>query len=342
LITVKDTKDRNDTLYGNYYPAKYDFGKTSKDKNLSGYKIINIIDTQHDPVVEFGNGKRLTRESPIVFSGNPQQMQSQRSVETARTNYPVFNIIERTSKAIGLTKPTIFSIFKGIHDSKKVKMFNNPEGFAHIFINEIQEELADHVARKIEYSLSKDFDTSQMEKYEYRFEDYAATKPPNIEQALFAAEQPPSYGEPLAEPILETFFPKSKEFPQRELIDGSANSLYDLIQTDSDVERNFVDKRLKADDTKGNIVCYFKFPANFKIHVPRIIGNYNPDWGIVRIGPDGKAKIQLVRETKGSSDPNQLRFSNEKRKIECAEKHFKALNISYRQVTDKTPDWEVP
>jgi type III restriction enzyme len=115
--------------------------------------------------------------------------------------------------------------------------------------------------------------------------------------------------------------------------------MYDQIQTDSDVERNFVDLRLKEDDKKGNIVCYFKFPANFKIRIPKIIGNYNPDWGIVRISKDGKAKIQLVRETKGSSDPNQLRFSNEKRKIECAKKHFKALNISYRQVTDKMPDW---
>ena len=159
---------------------------------------------------------------------------------------------------------------------------------------------------------------------------------------MFAAEPPPSYIVPSTEPVLDTFFPKSKEYPQRELIDGSTNSLYDLIQTDSDVERNFVDNRLKEDDKKGNIVCYFKFPANFKIRVPRIIGNYNPDWGIVRIGSDGKAKIQLVRETKGSSDPNQLRFSNEKRKIECAEKHFKVLDIDYRQVTDKTPDWHKP
>jgi len=346
-IYISDTKGRDDTLFGNYYPVKFDFGKRTKDKNLSGYKIVSIIDDKHDPIVIFGNGKKLTRESPISFSGNPQQIQSQRTVQTGNTNYPVFNILERSSKAIGLTKHTILSIFKGLHEHKKSKIFNNPEGFIHVFINEIREELADHIAHKIVYSLSRAF-PEKTDFNEYHVEDYTPSKPENLQQGLFVADEAPPYItlKPNSTNFqfdnnlpLDVYFPISKEYPQRELIEGSTHSLYDFIQTDSDVERNFVDLRLKDDDKKGNIVCYFKFPANFKIRVPRIIGNYNPDWGIVRIGADGKAKIHLVRETKGSSDPNQLRFSNEKRKIKCAEKYFKALNISYRQVTDKMPYW---
>jgi len=135
---------------------------------------------------------------------------------------------------------------------------------------------------------------------------------------------------------LDDYFPRTKQFPQRELIPGSRHSLYDFIQKDSDVEERFVKNRLCQDDKEGKIICYFKFPANFKIHIPKIIGNYNPDWGIVRVLPDGKTIIQLIRETKGNTDPKQLRFANEGRKILCAQKHFNALGIDYRQVTDTT------
>ena len=92
---------------------------------------------------------------------------------------------------------------------------------------------------------------------------------------------------------------------------------------------------MQEDDRKGNLVCYFKFPANFKMRIPKIIGNYNPDWGIVRFEADGQTKVQLVRETKGSMNPNLLQFPNEKRKIDCAKKHFKVIGVKYRQVNDQ-------
>jgi len=69
------------------------------------------------------------------------------------------------------------------------------------------------------------------------------------------------------------------------------------------------------------------------------IVNYNPDWGIVRLLPGDKTSIQLVRETKGSEDPKRLHFANEGRKIMCAQKHFDALKINYRQITDETLDY---
>jgi len=128
-----------------------------------------------------------------------------------------------------------------------------------------------------------------------------------------------------------------KRFPQRELLEGTKASLYDQVQFDSDVEKRFVENYLKEDD---KILFYFKFPGKFKIDLPKIIGNYNPDWGIVRMSEDGKVKLELVRETKGGKDLALLRFPNEQRKVRCAKKHFMQLEIDYRHVDDdRTPNW---
>jgi len=135
---------------------------------------------------------------------------------------------------------------------------------------------------------------------------------------------------------VEEIFPESKKFPQRELLEGNRTSLYDQIQFDSDVEKRFVVNYLKEDD---KILFFFKFPNKFKINLPKIIGNYNPDWGIVRMSEDGKYKLELVRETKGAMDTTKLRFPNEQRKIACAKKHFAELKVDYRHVDDKTTHW---
>jgi restriction endonuclease len=49
----------------------------------------------------------------------------------------------------------------------------------------------------------------------------------------------------------------------------------------------------------------------------------------------------LVGETKGNIDTTLVQFKNEKRKIDCAKKHFKAIGIDYRSLDDKIPNyWE--
>jgi len=135
---------------------------------------------------------------------------------------------------------------------------------------------------------------------------------------------------------LEELFPAKKRYPQKETIRGSKKSLYDMIQIDSDVEQKFVADRLNKDE---NIVLYFKFPGGFKINIPKIIGNYNPDWGIVRLDDSGKYKLELVRETKGGANPQLLRFPNEARKISCAQKHFKAIGVDYKHIGPDDPYW---
>jgi type III restriction enzyme len=137
---------------------------------------------------------------------------------------------------------------------------------------------------------------------------------------------------------LEELFPAHKRFPQRELIEAGERGIYDQVQIDSDVEVHFV-QRLRADD---KVLFYFKFPPAFKVRLPHIIGNYNPDWGIARYDETGRLVLHLVRETKGSADLTKRQFPHERRKIVCAQGHFRALGVDYRHVTGETTDWWRP
>ena len=82
----------------------------------------------------------------------------------------------------------------------------------------------------------------------------------------------------------------------------------------------------------GRVEFYFKFPPKFLIKLPKIIGRYNPDWGMARIDESGQPVIYKIRETKGNADIGKLRFEHEKRKVRCAQAYFGALDIDYRQI----------
>jgi len=140
----------------------------------------------------------------------------------------------------------------------------------------------------------------------------------------------------LMEYTAEDIFPETRRHPQKELVEGSDWSLYNQVQIDSEIEEKFVKNKLNEDD---QVVCYFKFPGQFKINLPKIIGNYNPDWGVIRWDENKKLKLELVRETKGHSNPNLLQFPNEKRKIDCAIKHFELTGVDYKQITGTELNW---
>lgn len=132
-------------------------------------------------------------------------------------------------------------------------------------------------------------------------------------------------------------FPPENSLPQKELIDAGERGLYDKVQCDSGIEERFVNYCLHNDEE--NVIVYFKFPPKFKVNFPKIIGNYNPDWGIIRRDSEGKHTLQLVRETKGTTDLEKLRFAKEPLKIKCAEKHFNALGIDYRVIDGSEINW---
>ena len=66
-----------------------------------------------------------------------------------------------------------------------------------------------------------------------------------------------------------------------------------------------------------------KLPAWFTVDTP--IGPYNPDWAIVF---EDSERVYLVRETKGSVDPEEIR-GREETKIRCARRHFAAIGVDY-------------
>lgn len=304
-IRKQDTRGNEETRKLTFN-LRDDLEKVLADPHLRGYKIVELVEAGDTSRVIFGNGQTLYIGQSLRFQSQSGQKPRERTALAPVDKFHLtFDLIGRAAHETGLTRATLVKIFQGLTSRRKEAIFENPEGFASLFITEIRNALADHVAARIQF----------------------------IVQPI----TPQNWGYDL-----EDLFPPSRNLPQRELIPGSPASLYDKVQIDSEVEKNFVEKYLNPD---GEVIFYFKFPPTFKFDFPAVIGNYNPDWGIARYVPDekgGKVILELVRETKGQIDPSKLQFAHETRKIECARKLFEALGIDYRIVTDKTADWWKP
>jgi len=100
------------------------------------------------------------------------------------------------------------------------------------------------------------------------------------------------------------------------------NSLYEYIEYDSEVEREFACRL----DQREDIKLFVKLPNWFKIDTP--LDAYNPDWAIMK--HDGQA-LYLVRETKSTKNFLKLRTS-EADKVRCGQKHFDALGVPFAVV----------
>lgn len=299
-VARRDTQG-NESTETRSFALKDDLAKLLKDDRLRGYRIVALVEDGENSCVVFGNGARLFRHTPIVFQSEQGQKPSERALLAPCERYPVFNLIERAAKVTGLTRPTLNAIFRQLSQRRKAALCANPEGFAGVFITEINNALADHIAERIEF---------------------------------YVTSAPTAWGYDL-----DDLFPAQKEYPQKELVAASPAGLYDQMQVDSEVEERFVRYRLNDDE---QVLFYFKFPPRFRLEFPRIIGNYNPDWGIARYGDDGRLILELVRETKGTTDLAALQFPHEQRKIACAQKHFAAVGIDFRVVADTTVRWWEP
>lgn len=97
-----------------------------------------------------------------------------------------------------------------------------------------------------------------------------------------------------------------------------AKHIYDYLETDSQVEREFTRNLEQASE----VIVYAKLPKSFYIATP--VANYSPDWAIV-LDNEKVKHIYFVAETKGSDNPNDLR-AIEKLKIHCAQEHFKSIS----------------
>jgi len=294
-----ETTEGDSSTSSRQYQAGDDLAHIHKDDRLKPYRLVDVISTGRNPRIVFANGVELAVGQSNIFETEAGQRPIERTTLAPEERYPVFNLIDRAARETGLTRPTLNAVFKQLSKAKKQLLFKNPEGFAGVFITEVRNALADHIAERIVFHVGGD-------ALEYD---------------------------------LEELFPPSKVFPQKELIEADDHGLYDQVQIDSDVERSFVEQRLKSDE---HVVLYFKFPPSFKVPLPKLIGNYNPDWGIVRRDDGGRMTLHLVRETKGTTNLAHLQFPHERRKIVCAKKYFGASGIDYRPITADTADWWRP
>ncbi|WP_298829948.1 DEAD/DEAH box helicase family protein [uncultured Planococcus sp.] len=295
-----EMEDSNGQRWKNEFDIKAndDLMKVTKDERLRGFKVLHLGEMYGEPYIKFTNEVIVKRFEPYKFQTERTEKTKKQIEQGDKTKYSVPDFINRTAEEIKLTKKTIVEIFKRMKLEQKELIFFNPEGWISEFLSQIRITLSDHIVENIEF----EFD-SQTEIYD-----------------------------------TEELFPQLVKQPQRELIDAGIAGLYDKVQVDSDVERDFIQNLVLLDVLKNNTILYFKFPPKFKILLPKIIGNYNPDWAIVR-KYDEKLKLELVRETKGGVKLDDLRFPHEKRKILCAMKYFEKLGVSYRVVTSDSYDW---
>lgn len=107
---------------------------------------------------------------------------------------------------------------------------------------------------------------------------------------------------------------------------------FDYIPYDSDVERQFAELL----DSREDIKLFMKLPPKFLIPTP--VGDYNPDWGILK-QEDGQQKIYMIRETKSTAIDELLR-PTEVAKIKCGKKHFAAIGIN-DYAKSSPADWRI-
>lgn len=133
---------------------------------------------------------------------------------------------------------------------------------------------------------------------------------------------------------------EQKEIPKVpvEYMVKTKKGIYDHVMVDSIArspsdgnEAQFVEQLEKNEQVK----MYLKLPRWFMVKTP--IGNYNPDWAIVKEEKDLLGQlikvVYLVRESKTTSDLDKLR-PNEKRKVLCGMKHFEAIDVDYKISTN--------
>jgi type III restriction enzyme len=106
-------------------------------------------------------------------------------------------------------------------------------------------------------------------------------------------------------------------------VQNQDKSLYDFVEFESEVERQFA----RDLDANEHVKLFIKLPRWFKIDTP--IGAYNPDWAFVT---EREEKLYFVRETKSTLDADERR-SKENQKILCGSKHFESIGVNYGVVT---------
>ena len=100
-------------------------------------------------------------------------------------------------------------------------------------------------------------------------------------------------------------------------------SIYDYICYDSKIEKKFAEDLENIDDIK----YFIKLPNWFRVPTP--VGDYNPDWAILKKNGD---IVYMIRETKSTLNISKLR-PDEPHKVTCGRRHFESIDVDYRVCT---------
>lgn len=106
-------------------------------------------------------------------------------------------------------------------------------------------------------------------------------------------------------------------------VKNQEKTLYNYIVIDSNSTPE--EKFMLECESREDILFYIKLPSWFVVRTP--IGNYNPDWALIKQEDGEEKKIYFVAETKDSKALKEgtLR-EKEKMKIKCGERHFAEFN----------------
>lgn len=226
------------------------------------------------------------------------------AVETAsgslktETAFAIPDILGEIQNKTGLTRRTVFDILKA---SKRLNdAANNPQRFIDLAAEKINRCLHALMSKGIVYELT--------DNEQYR------------QELLRNLQKMENEGE-------EFYFDERTTFTVQ---NGQKTIAENYIPLDSETEQKF------ASDCENyeTVSLYFKLPRWFKIPTP--LGNYNPDWAVVKQNGE---KAYFVAETKNTGqgiqngvDESRLR-EDEQLKIRCARACFeKVQEVGYRVV----------
>lgn len=219
------------------------------------------------------------------------------------TTWEIPDILGEIQKKTGLTRRTVYEII--IQSGRLKDVPGNPQRFIDLTAEVVNRSLHALMAAGIEYERTG-------EVYDQKLLEDMARE--GIE-------------------FYENNFTFAVGNPQKTICEN-------YIPLDSGTEQAFAQNCEDYDaKNEGGVAFYFKLPSWFKIPTP--LGNYNPDWAVVKQVQD---KVYFVAETKNTGksiqagvDAGKLR-ENERLKIECGERHFEALGGLAYCVVEKVGD----
>ena len=310
---IKDGRKRKTQTFRKDFPLDPEFQAIwqkldRKPRYRVQYDTVELVKQAADAVFrlpEIHAPKIQTRKAKIEINEAKQEQAYQlEAKETAsgslktETVFAIPDILGEIQSKTGLTRRTVFDILKA---SKRLNdAANNPQRFIDLAAEKINRCLHALMSEGIVYELT--------DNEQYR------------QELLRNLQKMENEGE-------EFYFDERTTFTVQ---NGQKTIAENYIPLDSETEQKFA-----ADcENYENVSLYFKLPRWFKIPTP--LGNYNPDWAVVKQNGE---KAYFVAETKntgkgiqGGVDESRLR-EDEQLKIRCARACFeKVQEVEYRVV----------